>query len=918
MPWFGVVEIDQPSGTVTFLFSDIEGSTPLWDQHHDDMETATARHDAILQGVIEARGGYVFTTAGDEFAASFSRAADAIEAAVEIQSALAAEPFSATTPIRVRMGLHTGDAVERDGDYFGPAVIRAARLMGMAHGGQILLSGPTADIALASVPGGSTIKPRGEVQLKGLGRAERVSELCHPGSDREYPEFAPSGRTRGRLPRFTDELIGRVADIDRVVTLLEDAPLVTLVGPGGVGKTRLSIEVGDQLLDRYPDGSWLVELASVTKADSVDQVLAEVLGVQEVGDRTLTASIVGALGGRQLLLILDNCEHVVDAVVDLVEALLVGCQGVAILASSREALGLRGERVCPVDPLALPEVGQAAADSAAVQLFVERWSASDPTAMIDDGTIATVAEICKRLDGMPLAIELAAARVRGLGIESLAERLDGALRLLRSNRGEDRHRTLRAVVSWSFDRLEPHLRDLLCRAGVFAGGFTLDSAETVLAFGGLDELDVADGVAELVDKSMIQVLDTPLGKRHRLLETMRQFGNEHIRVEDRAVVERRFTESMANLAASIDIGLSGPDPRSWFDKGAAEFDNFREACRLGLEHGWHEQTATILLSLTEFAMRRIVGEVFVLMAELGRRLPAGHELELRVMAAAVFNAHTRGDTALAEQFFARFESVESATPDQIEPEVLAQFGTAYWMLGRTDRAIDLQRTALDRFETEGKMHRAAFTLSTLSMAQDAVDREEARRSAERAVALGESLDAPNVLCSGLLSLTGVQAHHDHATARVTAARLVTTAQHAGALWFEATGTRLEGHIASRAGDLNESSEIFAKALDLNGVGDFGELLWYTVLNVVEHLDRAGLYEDAALALGAFSRAPGASRDQLVTRAVDRLAERLRNDLVGGVYDEWFERGTELATGELLIHLDGVLRKHPRDVKRAHR
>ena len=807
------------------------------------------------------------------------------------------------------MGLHTGDAVERDGDYFGPAVIRAARLMSMAHGGQILLSGPTADIARTSLPGGSTIEPRGDVQLKGLGRAERVNELRHAGSDREYPEFAARGRTRGRLPRFTDELIGRVADIDRVVTLLADAPLVTLVGPGGVGKSRLSIEGGDQLLDRYPDGSWLVELASVASADSVDQALAEVLGVQEVGDRTLTESIVGALGGRQLLLILDNCEHVVDAVTDLVEALLVGCDGVAILASSREALGLRGERVCPVDPLALPGVGQPAADAAAVQLFIERWSASEPTATIDDESIATIAKICVRLDGMPLAIELAAARVRGLGIEGLAERLDGALRLLRSSRGEDRHRTLRAVVAWSFDRLEPHLQDLLCRAGVFAGGFSLESAEAVLAFGGLDELDVADGVAELVDKSMIQILDTPLGRRHRLLETMRQFGTEHIGDNDRNVVERRFTEHMGDLAASIDAGLNEPDPLSWYHKGAAEFDNFREACRLGLERGWHEQTAAILLSLGEFGQRRILGEVFVLMAELAKRLPAGHELELSVMAAAVFNAHTRGETALAEQFFARFESVESVAPDRIEPYVLLQFGTAYWMRGRTDRAIDLQRTAAARLEADGRLHRAAYALSTLSMAQDAVDREAARHSAGRAVELAESLDSPNVLCSGLLSLTGVQPHDDHATARVTAARLVTTAQHAGALWFEATGTRLEGHIASRAGDLHQASEIFADALDLNGVGDFGDLLWYTVLNVVEHLGRARLYEDAALALGAFSGAPGASRDQLVTRAVDRIAERLRDEVAGHAYDEWFERGAEVATGELLIHLDEVLRKH---------
>ena len=231
------------------------------------------------------------------------------------------------------------------------------------------------------------------------------------------------------------------------------------------------------------------------------------------------------------------------------------------------------------------------------------------------------------------------------------------------------------------------------------------------------------------------------------------------------------------------------------------------------------------------------------------------------------------------------------------------------MRGRTDRAIVLQREAAAQFEARGELHRAAFTLSTLSMAQDAVDREEAHRSAERCIELAESLDSPNVLCSGLLSLTGVQAHHDLGAARATAAQLVMMAREAGALWFEATGTRLEGHTASRAGDLHEASEIFARALDLNGVGDFGELLWYTVLNVVEHLGRAGLHEDAALALGAFSVAPGASRDQLVTRAVDRLAERLGGTLAPDVFDECFGGGAELATGELLIHLDGVLRAH---------
>ena len=902
-------EMLQPSGTVTFLFSDIEGSTPLWDEHHDDMQIATALHDGILRRVIEDRGGYVFTTAGDEFAAAFPRVGHAVQAAVEIQAALAAARFPASTPIRVRMGLHTGEATERDGDYFGLAVIRASRLMGIAQGGQVLISGPTAEIAQSELPAGSEIKPLGEVQLKGVGRAERVNELRHPHAEREYPELSRSGRPRGRLPRITEELIGRAADVDGVVAALESSSFVTLVGLGGVGKTRLSLEVGDQLLDSYRDGCWLVELASVTSAESVDRAVAEVLGVQEVGGRALAESIVGALSGRHLLLIFDNCEHVLPAVRELIGRLRDRCDGVAILATSREALGLGGERLWPVDPLALPVAGQPSIDAPAVRLFIERWAASDPAASVDDDAAGTISEICERLDGIPLAIELAAARVRGLGLRGLAERLHGALHLLRGSHGDDRHRTLRAVVAWSFDRLEPRLQDLFCRLSVFAGGFTLESAEAVLAGDGVDEFDVADGLADLVEKSMVQVVSTSAGPRHRLLETMRQFGAERIRDEDRETVEHRFVEHMVEVAGAVDAGIYSSDPRIWFERGVAEFDNFREACRLGVARGWHDETATILISLGEFGIARIVGEVFVLMAELAAQLHAGHPQELKLMAADAFNAHTRGETALAQQYLARFEALDSTDLGRLDAKSLTGFASAHWILGNTSRAIELEQTAIAKHEADGDLHQAARVLSTLSMAQDAIDRSAARKSAERVIQLGESLDSPMVVCHGLLALAGVLAHSDYASARETAARLVDTARNAGALWSEATATRLEGHAASRAGDLHAASRTLADALDLNGVGDFGELLWYTVLNVLEHLVRAELFEDAAVTLGAFSSAPGASRDELVTRATRRLDADLRAALTDNVYGDRYQHGTELATGELLIYLDGTLRSH---------
>ena len=401
-----------PTGTVTFLFTDLEGSTRLWEAHPEAMKAALARHDEILRDAVAAHGGLIVKTTGDGVHAVFAAASDALTAAVAGQRGLAAEPWDANTtgPLRVRMGVHTGEAERRDGDYYGSALNRAARLMGVGHGGQILVSQTTAALVRDVMSEDRSLIDLGETRLRDLSEPERVFQLAADGLDRTFPPLLSLDVLPTNLPIQLTTFVGREGEVKAVDGLLADHRIVTLTGVGGVGKTRLAIQVAAESLDRYADGTWLVELAPV-EAPRVVDVIAAVLGMELQRGRSIEESLLDLLRRRELLLVLDNCEHVVREVRRIAETVLREAPGVSVLATSREGLRVPGEHLFSVPSLD---------EDSAVRLFVERAVALDSTFTLDDGGTAVVARLCSRLDGMPLAIELAAARAGMFSIEELA------------------------------------------------------------------------------------------------------------------------------------------------------------------------------------------------------------------------------------------------------------------------------------------------------------------------------------------------------------------------------------------------------------------------------------------------------------------------------------------------------------------
>ena len=490
---------------MTFLFTDVEDSTRLWETHRSAMDDALARHDQILRLAIVENGGYVFSTAGDAFAAAFARPEYAVSAARMGSAALQAERWPAGVEIRVRMGLHTGTASERDGDYFGPTLNRAARIMSAARGGQILLSNVTAELM-----GGQGLVDLGRHRLKGITDAERVWQLG-AGS---HPPLRVHAEQSGTLPRPPNSFIGRVRETADLVELCTKKRVVTLVGAGGSGKSRSALEAALRLAPRFEDGAWWCDLQAVAdRATFGPSVLAGVGGVP-VADLSPLASAVHAVSGRHMLLILDNCEHLLDASAELVEAVLNTAPRVQVLCTSREPLGVAGEQVFPMGSF-----------DAASDLFLTRARDVDPTMTFDDGELDAIAELCQKMDGLPLAIELAAARCRALGPVELLARIDERLRLLRGRRRTERHQTLRATVRWSFDLLDETEQQVFLRLSVFAGSFDLAATMAVCAGPDVDKFDVEDAVVSLVGKSMVVAVPEQRG-RFRLLETIRACAEE--------------------------------------------------------------------------------------------------------------------------------------------------------------------------------------------------------------------------------------------------------------------------------------------------------------------------------------------------------------------------------------------------------
>jgi len=558
-----------PTGTVTFLFTDLEGSSRLWEEHPEAMRGALARHDVIVREAIESHDGFVVKTTGDGFHAAFTTASDAVGAGIAAQLGLAGESWSETGPLRVRMGVHTGAAEIRDGDYYGPALNRAARLAGAGHGGQVLVSGAASGLMQDS---GVELVDLGSHRLRDLGEPERIFQVVHRGLGSEFAPLRTLDAFASNLPLQVTTFVGRDDDVADVTEALEQARVVTLTGVGGVGKTRLAIQTAAELLPRYGDGVWLCELGPLSDPGQVPDAFATTLGVQQRPEQSITESLVLALRAREMLIVLDNCEHLLDAAARLVAAIVGSCPTVRVLATSREGLGVRGERqltVRSLDPTA-----------EAVQLFTERAEDAGGGIAPDAASGAVVEQICRRLDGIPLAIELAAARTRMMTAPEIAARLDERFRLLTggSRTAVERQQTLRQTVDWSYDLLAPRERLILDRLGVFAGGFTLDAAEAVVGGDGVDVSEVLDGVAQLVDKSLVVADRDVNGTRYRLLETIRSYALE--RLADAGAtdeIRRRHATWCGRFIAEVSDGVRGPDEAAWLERLTREVDNIRAA-----------------------------------------------------------------------------------------------------------------------------------------------------------------------------------------------------------------------------------------------------------------------------------------------------------------------------------------------------
>ncbi|MBC8140541.1 MAG: tetratricopeptide repeat protein [Armatimonadetes bacterium] len=583
-----------PTGTVTFLFTDIEGSTKLWDAYPDAMRGSLSRHDEIMREQIAAHDGYVFKTIGDAFCAAFFTAPDALNAALAAQLAFVDEPWQTPSPIRVRMALHTGTAQVRDNDYFGQPLNRVSRLQGAGHGGQTLMSLATQELVRDSLLPGVALLDLGIHQLRDLARPETVFQLCHP---RLTADFAPiktldNPALRHNLPTQATSFVGRETEVAEVKRLLETTRLLTLTGTGGAGKTRLSLQVAADEIDGVGDGVWLVELAPLSDGDGVAQAVAKVLFVKEVPGESLLDTLVRDLRPKKLLLLLDNCEHVLPAISRLADALLKNCPDVRLLATSRESLQIGGETLYRVPSLPLPDPAEAptaqnVGQYEAVRLFIDRAIASKPAFAVTNANAPAVAQICSRLDGIPLALELAAARIKSLSAEEINTRLDQSFRLLTggSRTALPRQQTLRALVDWSYDLLSSAEKTLLSRLSVFAGGWTVEAAESVCAGDPVEGWEVLDLLSTLSDKSLVVSTDTPDGQtRYRLLETIRQYARERLQADfaPMEAVQAAHLLYFSNRADSVEELLFGAEAARYLAELETEHDNIRAALRFGI------------------------------------------------------------------------------------------------------------------------------------------------------------------------------------------------------------------------------------------------------------------------------------------------------------------------------------------------
>jgi predicted ATPase/class 3 adenylate cyclase len=719
-----------PSGVVTFLFTDVEGSTRRWEADADEMRIALAAHDEVLRGAIEGHGGWLFKHTGDGVCAAFASPRSAVDAAIDAQREL---------QLPVRMGIATGEAELRGGDYFGAVLNRAARVMAAGHGGQVLVAESTAGLLT-----GVDLLDLGPRRLRDLPTPVQVFQVRAEGLRTEFPALRALDASPGNLRPATTSFIGRESEVAEVHAAVKAHRLVTLTGVGGVGKTRLALEVASRLVDEFPDGVWFFELAAVSDPAAVPDAVAAVLGITQQPGKTVAESVAAALEGRVRLLVFDNCEHVLDAAADLIEAILAASATTKMVATSREGLGIADERLWPVPSL---DVG-AGVDSAAVALFVERAQHVSPRfTLAQPGDAGAVVEICGRLDGIPLAIELAASRMASMTAGDVRDRLDQRFRLLvGSRRGLERHQTLRHAVAWSYDLLDDAEKALLERCSVFAGGFDLQSACAVAGSDDLDDFAVLDLLDALVRKSLL-VADRSSGRtRFSMLETIRQFAEEQLVArgeasEIRAAHSRYFAGRESDVLARWD----SPRQREAYDWFAVELANLRTAFRWAADQGDLDVAATLATYVGLVGACVQTHEPLAWAEELIEPAGAVDHPRLAFLYVIASQCFTTGRIEAAVGYSDAGQIVLGSSREALPYGIEAGLGAVYLAIGRPERWAELCRAQLAR-RRDTHVYIRAWLVAALAWAGSG---GEAMDAADGLIEAAEATDNPFFLAWAL-------------------------------------------------------------------------------------------------------------------------------------------------------------------------
>ena len=908
-----------PTGTVTFLFTDIEGSTKLAQSYADKWESLRARHHEILKAAIESNNGYVFQIIGDAFCGSFHTAGDAVRAAAQAQIDFYKEDWG-ETPVKVRMGINTGTAqasinIDHSGGYKGYTVMaRVQRIMSAGHGGQVLISLATEELVRDNLPENVSLRDLGECRLKDLIRPERIHQLLISDLPSEFPPLKTLDVHRHNLPVQLTSFIGREKEIADLAGMIKDHRLITLTGIGGTGKTRLSLQVSADLIDEYPNGVWFVALAPLYDPTLVPQEVASAWQIENQSGQSLSKTLSDYARNKQMLLILDNCEHVLEACASLISDLLHAAPNIKILATSRASLNVEGEITYPVHPLALPEPElnlplSALTQYEAVRLFIERAVSVRPTFNVTNENAPAVAQVCQRLDGIPLAIELAAARIRALSPDQIAERLDHRFDLLAggSRTALPRQQTLRATMDWSYELLTEDERDLLNQLSVFAGDFSLEAVESICLPGEESGTGILDLLTALVDNSLVNVVEEFQVSRYELLETVQQYASEKLFVygELQTTLDR-------HLAFYVGLAKKGfphvwVGRTEWVDRFELEYDNFRVAMDHAIATNLESaiQLGISLSMFWDYSFRRKEGYVWAMkILDLTASWKPG-----KTRAAALLLAGDRasliGEYQQGQQLLEASLEMTRGFGDMSDLNLtLYNLAAVNWFIGNW---VKMREYAEEHLKTSQELNDRRGIHDALLQLGIAVcglgDNEKGNSLFEESLALARKEDSPNAIAFALASL-GKLARINGELAKawdfyLECAELRRNIRHRSGL----ANTLLNlGQIALQKNDAVQAKKMFEESLELWRELQMSEVEAYILWGIGGVVGIFGQHELAAHLFGAANAAYEVfhyKMDDLDHMTYDPIIAKVRDRLGEEVFDKEWELGEQMSLSEAI-------------------